>query len=141
MGKIGLRVCVIMIAGTHPGFAGAPLVKLRGAWAAVTKGHADRFLRPTVRQMKRYGPFLRPVCLFLFTREDEGAWYTWVAEPAEEGGKPLLRSRDEPDCRPLDRRALNAILERVDAWHDVLFPSLVGNGPGGGKAHSERAKQ
>jgi hypothetical protein len=117
-------------------------IELRGGWAAATKDQADKVLRPSLRQTKRYGPFLRPVCLFYFTMEDDGAWYTWVAEPIESGdGKPLLRSRDEPDCRPLDRRALKEIVERVDLWYEAVFPSLIVNGPGGSKANHKRAKQ
>jgi hypothetical protein len=73
--------------------------------------------------------------------ENDGAWYTWVAEPTEsEEGKPLLRSRDEPDCRQLDKRALKDIIERVDGWYDAIFPSLIVNGPGERKAHRKQAK-
>jgi hypothetical protein len=117
-------------------------IELKGAWAAATKEQADKALRPSMRQMKTYGPFLRPVCLFFFTMENDGAWYTWVAEPIEsEDGKPLLRSCDEPDCQQLDRRALNNITERVDWWYDAIFPSLIVNGPGKSKADRKRAKQ
>jgi hypothetical protein len=117
-------------------------IGLRGALAARTKDDADRVLRPPMGKMKHYGPFLRPGCLFLFAMEDDGAWYTWVAEPVEaEGGKPLLHCRDEPDCRPLGKGALKEIIERVDSWYDALFPRLVVNGPGGNKADRKRAKQ
>ena len=34
--------------------------------------------------------------------ENDGGWYTWVAEPIEADGKPLLRSCTEPAGRPLD---------------------------------------
>jgi hypothetical protein len=116
-------------------------IELRGVWAAVTKEQADEQLRPPMQQMKRYGPFLRPVCLFFFTMENDGAWYTWVAEPIEsEDGKPLLRSRDEPDCRQLDKRVLKEIIERVDGWHDAIFSRLIVNGPGENKADRKRAK-
>jgi hypothetical protein len=117
-------------------------IELRGAWAAGTKGDADRVLRPAMGQMKRHGPFLRPVCLFLFTMENDGAWYTWVAEPVEaEDGKPLLHFRDEPDCRPVGKGSLKEIIGRVDAWYDAIFPSLVVNGPEGNKGDIKRAKQ
>jgi hypothetical protein len=116
-------------------------IELRGVWARVTKDHADEALRPSLQQMQRYGPFLRPVCLFFFTMENDGAWYTWVAEPIEsEDGKPLLRWGGEPDCRPLDKRALNEIIERVDWWYDAVFPSLVVNGPGGRKIGRKQSK-
>ena len=116
-------------------------ISVRGALAAVTKEQADELLRPAVRQVNRHGPFLRPVCLFFFTMADDGAWSTWVAEPIEsEEGKPLLRTCDHPDCRQLDRKALKEILQRLDGWYDPLFPSLVVNGPGGGKSPRKRAK-
>jgi hypothetical protein len=117
-------------------------IGLRGALTAGAKEHADRVLRPALEEVKRSGPFPRPVCLFLFPMEDDGAWYTWAAEPAVgEEGKPLLRYRDEPDCRLLNQRALKEIIDRVDLWHEVLFPSLRLNGPGGGKAERQGAKQ
>jgi hypothetical protein len=106
-------------------------IKLRGAWAAVTRGGADEAVRPSLQQLQRYGPPLRPACLFFFTMENDGAWYTWVAEPVEsQDGKALLRACAEPDCQPLDKRALKGIIERVDVWYDALFPNLIVNGPG-----------
>jgi hypothetical protein len=93
-------------------------IEVEAAWTAVTKDQADQVLRPALQQRKRYGPFLRPVCLFFFTMENDGAWYTWVAEPLEEGGKPMLRSCDEADCQSLDKRALKVIIERADLWYD-----------------------
>jgi hypothetical protein len=117
-------------------------IELKGLWPAVTKEHADKALRPSMRQMMQHGPFLRPVCLFLFTMENDGAWYTWVAEPTmAEDETPVLLSCNEPDCRPLDKRALKEIIERVDLWYDVLFPSLIVNGPGGSKAEPKQGKR
>ncbi len=117
-------------------------VALRGASTAGTKDHADKALRPAVREIKRYGPFLRPVCLFFFTMENDLAWYTWVAEPIQaENGKPLLRSCDEPDCRQLNKRTLKEIIERVDAWYDAILPTLIVNGPGGSNPDRKRATQ
>jgi hypothetical protein len=117
-------------------------VELRGVSAGVTKEIADKLLKPSLQQMKRYGPFARPVCLFLFTMEDDGAWYTWVAEPIEAAnGKPLLRSRDDADCRPLDKRAVKEIVERVDRWYDAFFPTLVANGAGGGNGAGRGTRQ
>jgi hypothetical protein len=117
-------------------------VAVRGAWAAVTKAQADKALRLSMRVMKRHGSFVRPVCLFFFTMEDDGAWYIWVAEPVvSEDGKALLRSCDEPDCRQLDKRAFKEILARVDSWHDALLLTLIVNGPEGTKAERKQATQ
>lgn len=117
-------------------------VKVRGARAAMTKEQADKALRPSMQQIKRHGPFTRPVCLFFFTMEYDGAWYTWVAEPTEsDDGKPTLRSCDAPDCRLLDKRAVKEIVERVDSWFNAVYPSLVVNGANGKKGERQRVKR
>jgi hypothetical protein len=117
-------------------------IELRGARAMVTKEQADKALRPAIQQMKRYGLFLHPVCLFFFTMENDEAWYTWIAEPIKsDEGKALLHFRDEPNCQPLDRRALKEIIDRVDVWYDALVPRLIANGPEGAKTNRKGAKQ
>jgi hypothetical protein len=117
-------------------------IELRAVGTAVTKDHADKALRPAMQGVQRYGPFPLPVCLFLFTMENDQGWYTWVAEPVEsKNGKPRLRSCGEPDCRPLDKRALKEIIERVDVWYDAMFPSLITNGPAGNRNTRKRAKE
>jgi hypothetical protein len=125
-GKEGLREFGIVTSGT---------------WAAGTKAQADRLLRTPLQQLKGYGPFPRPVCLFLFTMENDAGWYTWIAEPIEaEDGNPLLRFCYEPDCRQLDNKALKEITERVDLWYDAVFLRMIVNGPGKSKADHKRAK-
>jgi hypothetical protein len=104
-------------------------VALHAVRTAMAKEQADRLLRPSLRQLKRYGPFPHPVCLFVFTMEDDGAWYTWAAEPAIDDGQPVLRWDGDVDCEPLDKRALNGIIGRVDEWYDKLFARLVVNRP------------
>ena len=116
-------------------------VQVMGVWPATTKDDAEQALRPSLQKLKRCGPFLRPVCLFFFTMENDGAWYTWVAEPIDaEGGNPVLRSPDAPDCRPLDKKSLKEIIERVDAWHDAIFRGLTVNGPARSKTTHKGAK-
>jgi hypothetical protein len=116
-------------------------IALRGAREAATAGDAAQVLRPVLRQLERYGPFARPVCLFLFAMDHDRAWYTWVAEPYASGdGTAGLRPASEPDCLPLDQRALRGILARVDAWYDALFPSLSANGPGVSRSERRRTK-
>jgi hypothetical protein len=116
-------------------------IRLRAARAAAAKEQADQLLRPAVEQLRRYGPFLCPVCLFLFTMENDSAWYTWVVEPVDTAdGKPRLRVCDEPNCRVLDKTGLKEILQRVDWWYDAAFPSLIVNGPGESGAPRKKAK-
>jgi hypothetical protein len=117
-------------------------IAIRGAVTAASKRDADKALRPALAHVLRRGPFLRPVCLCFFTMENDGAWYTWVAEPiTAEDGTAVLWAGDEPDCHPLDKRALTEIIERVDVWYDAIFPRLIVNGPGGRKANREGTKQ
>ena len=116
-------------------------IEQKAAQSAETRDQANKLLRTALEQVKHYGPFLRPVCLFLFAMENDVGWYTWVAEPIEENEKPLLRSCAEPDCRHLDRKALKEIIDRVDLWYDAMFASLVVNGSGGGKAERKGAKE
>jgi hypothetical protein len=116
-------------------------IKLGGGWSAVSEEQIGLLVRPTVKELNRYGPFLRPVCLFLFTMENDDGWYAWVAEPIEtEDGQVLLRYGDEPACQPLHKGTLKDIIERVDGWYDAMFANLLVNGPGGAKTHGKRAK-
>jgi hypothetical protein len=117
-------------------------IKLGGSWSTVTKEHIDTAVSPIVQEMKRHGPFLRPVCVFLFTMENDEGWYAWVAEPIEVAdGNALLRYADEPACRPLHKGALKDIIERVDVWYDAIFANLLINGSKSGKPHGKRAKR
>lgn len=114
-------------------------IALRGHLQTVTRDEADQLLHPLVQQLKRDGPFLHPICLFLFTMANDGAWYTWVAAPVVEEGEAILRYRDESDCRPLDKKALKEITRLVDSWYDALFPRLVVNGPAGSKGERRQS--
>jgi hypothetical protein len=100
-------------------------VELRGALSSVSNEHADKVLRPSVRQAHRAGPFGFSVCLFFFTMDDNKAWYTWIAEPVVRAGKALLQSHEDADCRRLDNGTLDEIVDRVDRWYDAFFENLV----------------
>jgi hypothetical protein len=115
-------------------------VGVRGAWAAVDTAGANEALALPLKEIQHYGPFLRPVCLFLFSMEGDGGWYTWVSRPlAGQEGVVGLASCREPDCEPLDRKALKEILECVDRWYDAIFPRVVTNG-GARKSGPKRVK-
>jgi hypothetical protein len=101
-------------------------VELRGAWSRVTREHANSVLGVAVRQAQRYGPFVFPVCMFFFTMEETQGWYTWVAEPViSEAGKARLKYHQEASCEPLDHRALDVIVEKVNRWYDASHHSEV----------------
>jgi len=117
-------------------------IQLKGVRGALTKEQADKAARPALQQFKRHGPCLRPVCLFLFTMANDAAWHTWAAEPQlSPNGRALLRLHDQPDCRPLDDSALDTVLQRVHAWYDAVFPSVIINGPADTKADRQQANR
>ncbi|MGP0067002.1 MAG: hypothetical protein ACLQGP_25845 [Isosphaeraceae bacterium] len=106
-------------------------VELKGIWEDVNAEQANRTIRPKMREMQRQGPFPFPVLLFFFTMEKNRRWYTWVAEPLlspQDGVE--LPIRREADCRPLDNKAVDEIVTRVNAWYDAYYMqvgSLVGS--------------
>ena len=115
-------------------------VEPRGVWSSVTKEHADKVLVASVRQAQRHGPFAFPVCMFLFTMEENKAWYTWVAEPVVQTGKAILRMHQRADCQPLNNAALNQIVAHVDRWYDTFLENLVANPIDGGKPGRRQPK-
>ncbi len=100
-------------------------VQLKGIWEDVTAEQANRALRPTMRAMLRHGPFPFPLILFFFTMEKNQGWYTWMAEPlvSPQGGVELPIHR-EAHCRPLDDRAVDEIVARVNAWYDTYYAQV-----------------
>lgn len=75
-----------------------------------------------MQEMLRHGPFPFPITLFFFTMEKNRAWYAWVAEPiVSSEGNIELRAHDEAACRPLDDRAVDAIIDRVNAGYDAYY--------------------
>jgi hypothetical protein len=101
-------------------------VQLRWGLAPFTEEQGNAALRSQWKQTTRFGPFPFPVVAFLFTMQDDGAWYTWVAEPVvTEDGKAQLPLRTEPDCQQLTNDSLATLLDRVDKWYDVHYAGLT----------------
>ncbi|QDU18375.1 hypothetical protein [Urbifossiella limnaea] len=61
-----------------------------------------------------------PTCVFVIDVRDNRHFYAWVAAPAVERGRPVLRFPEVPDFQPLDRAALDQIVDRVAGWHAAL---------------------
>jgi len=94
-------------------------VELRSGWAAKTIESANAGLGPSMKKMLRYGPFPFPVALFDFTMQDNKGWYTWVVEPViDSDGTTNLRQHREAHCHPLDKHAIDDIVEAVNRWYD-----------------------
>ena len=97
-------------------------VKLAGA---LTKQHADKVLRRCVEQTQKHGPFAFPICTFFFGMEDNQGCYTWIAAPVVRTEKALLHMPPDPDCKPLGKAALGALVAQVDRWYDAFFDNLL----------------
>lgn len=71
-------------------------------------------------------PITFPVCAFLFTMRDEGAYYYWIAEPGvEDRSIPKLRRPTSPDLMPLDNPGLERLVTQVDRWYEALTVALA----------------
>jgi hypothetical protein len=96
-------------------------VVLRGEMATVGPERANRAVRPALESLSKIGNFPCPVCLFFFTMEKDEGWYTWVDEPVvSDDGVPRLDLHSEANCRPLDKPAVDDIVDRVSRWYDTL---------------------
>ena len=98
-------------------------VFLRGTKGPVTEAHLDKLLSPRMNTLPKQFPY--PVCLFHFTMDDDQGYYTWVAEPAVEDGKPRLVLHNTPHTKKLDSPALDKIVESVDRWYDAFFAQVA----------------
>lgn len=67
-----------------------------------------------------------PLCIFFFNMTGNDGFYAWQVEPALVGDLPKLRHPSPLACEPLDDRALQAIIDRVDAYYDALSRALAG---------------
>ena len=102
-------------------------VEVRGGWAAITPGQANRALQASLQQVLRYRPFPFPVVLFYFTMEDERE-LVYVGRGAGrlvQGAASRSSSTARPSCRPLDTEAIDEIVEAVDRWYDAFFARAI----------------
>lgn len=121
----GMDVCVTLAPPGKPGLRQFG-VDLKCRLDPVTVEQGNRWLRERWPDLVTAGPFPFPVLVFLFTMRDNGAWYSWAAEPVvEDGGGAKLPLRTEPNCRPLTDEALEELLDRVDRWYDAHYAGLA----------------
>jgi hypothetical protein len=52
-------------------------------------------------------------------------YYAWLQEPATSGGVPRLRHHANPECKPLDLEALQAIVDDVNSYFEGLSKVLA----------------
>ncbi len=101
-------------------------VALDASVSPTTEVRLNKALRSRIRTFLRSGDYPYPVCLFYFTMQDNKGYFTWLGEPVvTKEGQPQLLRREKPDCKPLEREALDAIVGQVDCWYDAFYTSLT----------------
>lgn len=65
-----------------------------------------------------------PVCLFLFTMEDDKGYYRWIKYPVGESNQ-VLRSIEQDRWHPLDEQEIGQIVDDVKAWYDAKSHSAA----------------
>jgi hypothetical protein len=69
-----------------------------------------------------------PVIVVLFSMPNDKGFYSWQIEPVfHRTTEPRLKVHDHASCLSFDRKALDVIVKKVNAWHDKLF-ALLGEG-------------
>ena len=66
-----------------------------------------------------------PLCLFVFTMENDEGFYRWAVEPVITDTGPKLRLNAGKELSRLDSAALDRIVAQVDQWYDVLLKALA----------------
>lgn len=119
--------CDLVVSVHHdrePRRAGLRLfaVQIKGGWKKVPAPKANLALRATIRELQQAGPWPFPFVVFYYSMEGDQGWYTWATEPViSSRGECSLQVQEKPACQPLDDRALDQIVERVDGWYDAFF--------------------
>lgn len=65
-----------------------------------------------------------PVCLFLFTMENDKGYYKWIKYPVDESNQ-LLRSREQDRWHSLDEHEIGQIVDDVNSWYDAKSHSAA----------------
>lgn len=62
-----------------------------------------------------------PVCLFLFSMQDDAGYWRWLLEPRTDAEQRQLLMFSGTGVSPLTNEALAEIVERVNRWYDVPY--------------------
>jgi hypothetical protein len=73
-----------------------------------------------VKQLFKAGPYYLPACVFIINVKDNKAEYAWLAEPEVRGNTARLNFFEQGDFHPLNQDAVNQIVDRIQAWYQVL---------------------
>jgi len=61
-----------------------------------------------------------PLCLFVFSMENDEGYYRWILEPSlETGGRPRLVLHEQSFFKKLTKSALDNIVQSVNTWYET----------------------
>ena len=100
-------------------------VELKGSKSPVTVDEADKVMGEFLRRfLDAHGEPTFPYCLFYFTMDDGQGYVTWIAEPVMRAGSPKLLYHRTSACAALDRKALDRIVDQVQAWYGAYHSAI-----------------
>jgi len=102
-------------------------VYLQGSKSPLTLAIAKNKMKIGLRRFfDDLGEPLLPFCLFYFTMEDNRGYFTWLAEPMVEEGRPFLRyHRDKADCVALDLATIDNVVELVNSYYLAMRMAAI----------------
>jgi hypothetical protein len=143
-----VEVIPVSPAASHPGYdlliqlrQGDPAT--RPSFGIIVKGtrsqrHSNRGTRPAsfpiAYKAGELAPNTIPVCLFVFTVDDELGYYRWLQQPRITNEQATLRNNlpsadqrsDQPDriilntaVAPLDNQAIEQMIAQVAQWYEA----------------------
>lgn len=96
-------------------------VMLRGTTDPVAGTQEASALLNAMHIERKGSQVMMPVCVFLFSMQDDQGYYDWQAEPLLEDGKAQLPLKTGFQARHLTPRALDSLIDDVNHWYDVVF--------------------
>jgi hypothetical protein len=101
-------------------------VQLRRTRPPVPIDAVSGTLKPSVVGVYKNPHLPFPVLIFYFTLDADEAYYGWVLEPMIlDDGSAKLDRRKASECRKLDRKALDQVVEKINRWYDVLYSTTL----------------
>jgi len=93
---------------------------------ASTSAEASQLLNTRMANNQGFEPITLPICVFFFSMVGDRGYYAWLYEPTSTDGAAKLRRHPALECKRLDERALNSIVDPVHRYFSALSKSLVG---------------
>jgi hypothetical protein len=96
-------------------------IMLRGTTDPVAGSQEASALMNAMNLEQKGSQVMMPVCVFLFSMQDDQGYYDWQAEPLLKDGKAQLPLRTRFHAQKLTPHALGSLIDDVNQWYDVVF--------------------